>query len=98
MFRVIMGANKHVILRNVTDESGVFTDLAIQYEEVLTENGVDFEPIVTKTGDLSEFFGHKEFNLQGMDVVINNQKNVVLLRKIKQIKVDGEDFLKKIIN
>lgn len=58
-----------IILRNVgiENESERFiTDIGIQYEEVLDkkEGVIKFVPKIYEIGDLSDFFGHKEWDMK----------------------------------
>ena len=86
-----------VIIRNVLDEANNTIDVAIQYEEVLDSETIQFRPIVNKVGDLSEYFGHKEID-GGLNPIIINKTRVIddTLLIIKEILVNGEDFVKKI--
>ena len=51
-------------------------DLAIQFEEQLSENAVSWEMVVDKIGDLSNLFGHQELNMEGGQILTNSHENV----------------------
>jgi len=86
-----------IIIRNVKNELGDFVDVAIQYQEELSDGKVVFIPKVDKVGDLEEFFGHKEIDGEFKSIIINGQQKINdSLGIIKEIRLDGEDFVKKI--
>ncbi len=87
-----------VIIRNVKKQYHEIIDVAIQYDEVLMNGEVKFIPKLAKTGDLTEFFGHKELDAQNGEVVINeNTKIPKLLSIIKKISINNEDVLRKLL-
>lgn len=59
-----------VLLRNAS-YNGKIQDIAIQFEEVLTEGKIVFKPILKKVGKLSSYFGHKELKLDQKEIKIN---------------------------
>lgn len=86
-----------VIIRNVQDKNGEYLDVAIQYEEHLKGDNIDFAPQIINSGDLTEYFGHKEINGEGGVILINDSGKIDnFLKKIDKISIDGEDFVKKI--
>jgi hypothetical protein len=64
-----------IIIRNAKVESEI-CDIAIQYQEKLRENTIDFVPIVEKISGLTKFFGHKEVNVNGHRVSTTNQEAI----------------------
>ena len=60
-----------VIIRNVI-LNGKNVDIAVQYEEQLLQNQVCFIPKVSKIGNLSGFFGHREINGSGRKIKHEN--------------------------
>lgn len=86
-----------VIVRDVQNENGENIDVAIQYEEVLLDSHIDFVPKIINSGDLTEYFGHKEINGEGGVILINDSGKIDnSLKKIDKISIDSEDFVKKI--
>mgnify|MGYP001946976322 CR=1 FL=1 len=86
-----------VIIRNVKDESHKILDIAIQYEERLQNNKIVFQPRIAKIGDLSEFFGHKEFDGANNPILINNSRYLSeSLPIIESISINDVDFAKNI--
>ena len=67
---------RDVILRQVTIGDRKCVDLAIQFEEQLSENAVSWEMVVDKIGDLSNLFGHQELNMEGGQILTNSHENV----------------------
>ena len=53
-------------------------DIGIQYDEVLYENSIKFSPIIKKSGNLSDFYGHKLLNYK-------KEKNINKLLKNENI-------------
>lgn len=64
-----------VILRNA-DINGKVRDVAIQFDEVLKNDVVDFVPRLKKTGDLSHCFGHREINIERNRIEISKNDSV----------------------
>lgn len=54
-----------LIIRNV-NHNKKSVDIAIQFKETLSQNNIEFIPVIEKMGDLSTYFGHREIN-------VNNQ-------------------------
>jgi hypothetical protein len=57
-----------VIIRN-THYKGETTDIGIQYQEKLANSTIEFIPKVEKIEPLKDFFGHKEIDAQGFEVL-----------------------------
>ena len=56
-----------IIIRNakVIDSETEFTDIAIQYKEVLKGNKIEFRPVIEAITNLEMFYGHKEIDAKG---------------------------------
>ena len=68
-----------IIIRNakvIKNGVGKVLDIAIQYQEKLIDNSVQFVPKVEKIADLSLYFGHKEFDAEMKSVLTNSNKSV----------------------
>lgn len=79
-----------IVIRNIPVESGQRLDMGILYRETLEDNQLNLIAYVEKVGDLSGFFGHKNFDLKdahpnapaflnsllGNPATFNLQKNV----------------------
>lgn len=65
-----------VIIRKVRLESNQdnIVDIGVQFKEVLKDSGIYFQPIIEKIGDLSSFYGHKEYD--GNSEIISTKSNV----------------------
>src|SRR5680860_59579 len=73
-----------VILRDakLNDE---ITDVAIQFKEVLTNNKIEFVPIIEKIAPNLSFYGHKEIDCKKKKISLEGQKSLsenVLVRNI----------------
>ncbi len=63
-----------VIIRNAKVGNHKINDIAIQYQEKLINNKIEFIPKIEKIENLDAFFGHKEIDANGFEVFgINNQ-------------------------
>jgi len=86
-----------VIIRNVIGSEGELIDVAIQYQETLTNEELLFVPKVVKTGSLEEYFGHKEIDGGQNSILINNTDEITdSLTIINEITINGVDFADKI--
>lgn len=56
--------------------NGKTCDVAIQYQETLVDNHIEFKPIVEKISDLNDFYGHKEVNVNGAMVYTANEQQL----------------------
>ncbi|TPN89048.1 M14 family zinc carboxypeptidase [Aquimarina algicola] len=82
-----------IIIRNVILD-GKNVDIAIQYEEKLIDNHINFLPKVAKIGALQNYIGHKE--ILGQKRVIQNENvTVEIVPSVKLLKfhLDSELFL-----
>lgn len=57
-----------VVIRN-TVFKGESMDIGIQYQEILANDVIQFIPKVVKIEQLNDFFGHKEIDAQGFEVL-----------------------------
>ncbi|MFT5103053.1 MAG: hypothetical protein ACI86C_000704 [Candidatus Latescibacterota bacterium] len=77
---------KDFILRNVCVNGALDPcDIAVQYEEVLEDEAISFVPKIDFIGDLSNYFGHKEKDGNGLIVLVNSQVNVEIGVKVSKI-------------
>ncbi|GAA3606882.1 M14 family metallopeptidase [Flavivirga amylovorans] len=68
-----------IIIRHakVPGDSGEeINDIAIQYQEKLIDNKIEFIPKIEKIENLDAFHGHKEINANGFEVLDNNNQLV----------------------
>ena len=73
-----------IIIRNAKFDDKLL-DIGINYEEVLKDNTIVFQPIVLEIKDLSDFFGHK---------VVNANKHTVLNLNKEEINIgSANDFV-----
>lgn len=64
-----------IILRNVElDKMNV--DVAIQYQEVLENDKIKFSPKIEKIGNLESFFGHKEIDVNYLQIFTHDYKPI----------------------
>lgn len=64
-----------VILRDAKLEDQI-TDVAIQFREVLTNNRIEFVPMIEKIGPNLPFYGHKEIDCGKKKVSLEGQKSL----------------------
>ncbi|WP_418509962.1 M14 family zinc carboxypeptidase [Corallibacter sp.] len=83
-----------IIIRNAnigSNEAPIIKDIGIMYKETLINKKVEFLPIIEKISDLSNFYGHKEYNannhkvLDANSVLIQegNSNDFVIINDIK---------------
>lgn len=77
---------KDLIIKNVRI-AGVSkpTTIAFQYAEVLEGNHVLFQLYVDKIGGLTSYFGHKELDVRGAEILMNSQQNYQVGDKVSEI-------------
>ncbi len=78
-----------VIIRNTLMNSKR-VDVAIQFEEKLVKNEINFIPVVKKIENLQNFYGHKEINAKG-HIVFNALKKQLTLGSIVHYVIIGHD-------
>lgn len=77
---------RDVILRNFTcHESGNRFDMALQYEEILCDKRIQFQPVIDEIGDLSTYSGHLEVDVQSASLLVNSQKNWLIGQNVLKI-------------
>jgi len=74
------------ILRNVKlkDEKGL-TSVAIQYQEILKNETIVFEPFIDEIGALKSKFGYLEKNAQGAEILTNSQDTLTVGDNISEM-------------
>ena len=64
-----------VILRQVKTDAGL-VDIGFLFQERLVDETVTFMPKVDRIGDLSQFYGHKTINVNGLKVFNHNNEEL----------------------
>lgn len=83
-----------VLIKNVKNNRGEKkVSIALQYREVLQENSILFVPYIESIGDLDAFYGHKEIDANGMQVLINSQKKYEVGIKVSTIISKKENLV-----
>ncbi len=68
---------RDVILRNVMQPSEREPmDIAIQYEEVLRHDKVEFEPVISEVGSLHSLFGHREIDAKEAELLTESHQEL----------------------
>ncbi len=80
-----------IIIRNakLSNETGL-VDIAIQFEEKLINETIQFIPKVQKIGDLSKFFAHKNLKANGKLVYIDNKPTIQNHQTITNLSIENE--------
>ena len=65
-----------IILRNANNGSNNLVDIALQYQEVLEQDHIEFIPKVEKIESHLDFYAHKEIDLQGGKVVTTEGEEI----------------------
>lgn len=84
-----------VIIRNakiMKENEPHIVDVAIQYQEVLKNNAIEFVPKVEKIGDLSAYFGHREFSAEGFELVMENGLNVTEGLEVEYVIINSVKY------
>ena len=76
-----------VIIRNSTKR-----DIALQYEEFLSDGKIRFIPKVAAISDLKDFYGHLEINAKGYIVMPNEDKVLKVGNEIDFVEINNEKF------
>ena len=88
-----------IIIRNAKlEENQAVTDIAILYEERLIDRKLDFVPIVEVISDLSQFFGHREIDANGMLVTSVNNSTLKVTNEIDFVMLNNEKIALKPLN
>lgn len=80
-----------IILRNLTI-NGAIADLAIQFEEQLKSQKIEFVPVTEKIGNLSFHYAHKNFNFHGEKLRINESIEIEEKTEIKHIAIGNKEI------
>lgn len=80
-----------IIIRNTSHN-----DIAIQFEEKLIEDKVEFVPKIEKISDLSNFYGHKEINANGHEVFGESNTVLKVGNEIVFVLINNEKFSLKL--
>lgn len=67
-------------------------DIAIQYQEILKDNTIEFVPIVEKIGDLSTYFGHRELSAEGFELVLENGLNITEGLEVEYVIINSVKY------
>lgn len=88
-----------IIIRNarITNYSkDEVLDVAIQYEEVLRNEKVEFVPKIINFGNLSGFYAHNTINAKKQQVILGDHDKLVIENSIDFVTVDNELFSLKL--
>lgn len=67
-------------------------DIAIQYQEILKNNAIEFVPKVEKIGDLSTYFGHRELSAEGFELVLENGLNITEGLEVEYVIINSVKY------
>ncbi len=74
------------IIRNVKlGKETTIKDIAIQYNEVLKEGTIAFEPIVDQIGELDDIFGHIDKDALAIEILTKSDKTLTVGVKVVEI-------------
>ncbi|MBX2827395.1 MAG: peptidase M14 [Flavobacteriaceae bacterium] len=77
---------RDIILRNARYGNSKGTvDIAIQFEERLEDDGILMVPRVDAIGNLSNYIGHREIDVEGVKILLNSHENVFEGEKVSMI-------------
>lgn len=83
-----------IIIRNANIYSNGqavgFKDIGILYQETLKDGAIEFIPKVEKIDDLSGFFGHKEINAEGHQVVTKYDMDLQVGHEIVFVAINNK--------
>lgn len=79
-----------IILREIEIPGVGLTDVAVQYEEKLAENEVEFIPKIAQIGELENFKGHKELKGFSQKILEPNDIQWEVGEVLEEITVNGE--------
>lgn len=75
-----------VLIKNVVLQEGQeVTNIALHFEELLVGDRVEWVPMVTKIGAGIGYFGHKEIDCEGVEVLVNSCEKVFESEKVLTI-------------
>ncbi len=82
------------ILRNVKlQDEKKFVSVAIQYNEVLRNNEIIFEPVIDEIGKMKNKFGHSEKDANGAEILTNPQYNLTVGSNISKLIDKSDDSI-----
>jgi len=90
-----------IIIRNakiVEKENECILDIAIQFDEVLANNKVNFQPKIKDFGDLSKFYGHKTIDANKQLIKLANGSPLKVGSQIDFVLIDNKLFSLKLVN
>lgn len=80
-----------VIIRNAkTPSQSAQFDIAIQFEEKLHNEKIQFVPVVQKFGDLTAFFAHKNLDANGQLISINGTKTIKNKQIVNDLSIENK--------
>ncbi len=85
---------KNTVLNEYKREDLV--DIAIQFEEVLKGETINFMPKISQIGDLNTFFGHRIIDAQGGRITLNNKLPIIVGAFLRDIIINNQSILLKI--
>jgi len=74
----------------------IIRDIAIQYQEVLKNNSIDFVPKIEKIGDLSSYFGHKEISAHSNMVSVKSNQDLIEGLEVDEIFIENTKYSLKL--
>uniref|UniRef100_UPI00404B5F06 M14 family zinc carboxypeptidase n=1 Tax=Gelidibacter sp. TaxID=2018083 RepID=UPI00404B5F06 len=87
-----------IIIRNARLETEVceqITDIAIQYQERLVDNRIEFIPVVEQISKLETFFGHREIDAKSQNVVLEDFDENKVVNEIVFVLINNEKIALK---
>lgn len=81
-----------IIVREAKINADEITDIAIQYEESLQSNGIEFIPKVKVLDKLKSHYGHREIQAHGQLVTSNPDKILAIDSQVDVLKVGVDEF------
>ncbi|RNC87293.1 MAG: DUF2817 domain-containing protein [Winogradskyella sp.] len=86
-----------IIIRNAkVNSDGDIQDIAIQFKEVLIDDGITFLPIVEKIENLDGFYGHREIDAEGKEVLDENKLPLKVANEIDFVVLNFSKILIKV--
>lgn len=80
-----------IIIRNTSN-----LDVGIQYQEVLTNDFIDFVPKIEKISNLSSFFTHREIDARGHKVLSGNESALIEGNENDFVLINNEKYSLKL--
>lgn len=81
-----------IVYKNVLfnyDNSNFIANFAVQFQEVLIDDNVVFNGFISKVGDLENYFGHVEYDMEGKKFC-NNHNNIPKLDQKADFSIDNK--------